>query len=282
VQVKLLARGQDVASVARLAIDEGAQVLGAAGGDGTISAVAAVAADSNRPLVVIPAGTRNHFARDLGLDITSPVPAVNAFVDGELARVDLGRVGSRTFVNNVCFGAYADALLTPGYREAKVRTLAAMAPGYLQGERSIPASLDTPEGTVEHPQLVLVSNNGYHLATPRYFGRRFSLATGLLGGILLKLGAPPPPPELLRRLRLLLRDGRQGGVMPPDEAAITWSAARITLNGTVAKLPAGIDGESVLLDLPVVCEIRPAALQILLPTGRPGLPPEPIAPGHEA
>ena len=84
---------------------------------------------------MIPAGTRNHFARDLGLDITNPASAVTALRAGDLALVDLGRVGSRVFVNNVSFGPYADALLTPGYREAKARTLAKNAPGYLGGQQ---------------------------------------------------------------------------------------------------------------------------------------------------
>ncbi|HEV8563249.1 MAG TPA: acylglycerol kinase family protein [Actinophytocola sp.] len=75
-QVRLTDPSQDAASLARIAIAEGARVLGVAGGDGTVSAVAAVAAEAQRPLVVIPAGTRNHFARDLGLDITDPASAL--------------------------------------------------------------------------------------------------------------------------------------------------------------------------------------------------------------
>src|SRR5215211_1147293 len=128
-QVALTGPDQDPASLARAAIAHGVRVLGVAGGDGTVSAVAAVAAEARRPLVVIPAGTRNHFARDLGLNITNPASAMTALRAGDPAQVDLGRVGSRVFVNNVSFGAYADALLTPGYREAKARTLAEVAPG---------------------------------------------------------------------------------------------------------------------------------------------------------
>jgi diacylglycerol kinase family enzyme len=107
-QVRLTGPDQDPASLARTAIAEGAGVLGVAGGDGTVSAVAAVAAEAHRPLVVIPAGTRNHFARDLGLDVSDPVSALTALRAGDPALVDLGRVGSRVFVNNVSFGVYAD------------------------------------------------------------------------------------------------------------------------------------------------------------------------------
>jgi hypothetical protein len=177
------------------------------------------------------------------------------------------------FVNNVSFGAYADALLTPGYREAKARTFAEIAPGYLDGQQWVDAVVDTPQGPVESPQVVLVSNNPYHISTLRHLGRRFALDVGELGGIVLKHPSGAPPPDLLPRLRRELR--RQGYAGPPGEGVITWTAARITLRGTAARLPAGIDGEAVLLELPVVCEIRPGALQVLLPRQRPGNPTRP-------
>ena len=268
-QVRLTGPDQDAASLAAAAIAEGATMLGAAGGDGTVAAVAAVAAEARRPLVVIPAGTRNHFARDLGLNIRNPAAAIAALRAGDPALVDLGRVGSRVFVNNVSFGAYADALLTPGYREAKARTFAEVAPGYLDGQQCVNATVDTPHGPVDLPQVVLISNNPYHTST-RYLGRRFALDTGQLGGIVLKRPAGAPPPDLLPRVRRDLR--RQGRAGPPGEGIITWTATRITLHGTAAQLPAGIDGEAVLLDLPIVCEIRPRALQVLLPARRPGIP----------
>jgi diacylglycerol kinase family enzyme len=266
-QVRLTGPDQDAASLARIAIAEGAGVLGVAGGDGTVAAVAAVAAEAGRPLVVIPAGTRNHFARDLGLNIRNPASALAALRTGEPTPVDLGQVGSRVFVNNVSFGAYADALLTPGYREAKARTFAEIAPGYVQGEQRVDAVVDTPEGPIDCPQVVLVSNNPYHIATVRQLGRRFALDTGRLGAIVVKRPAGPPPPDLLPRLRRELSQGHAG---PAGAGVITWMAARITLHGTTAQLPAGLDGEAVLLDLPIVCEIRPGALQVLLPrrTGR--------------
>lgn len=254
---------QDAASLARVAIAEGAKVLGVAGGDGTVSAVAAVASEAGRPLVVIPAGTRNHFARDLGLNLRNPASALTALHTGNATAVDLGRVGTRVFVNNVSFGAYADALLTPGYREAKARTFAAIAPGYLEGAERIDAIVDTPQGPVDGCQMILVSNNPYDLSTPRQLGRRSALDRGQLGGIAVKHPDGPPPPDLLPRLRRELR--RQGHAGPPGAGVATWTAARITLHGTAAQLPAGIDGEAVLLDLPIMCEIRPQALQVLLP-----------------
>ncbi|MGS2587132.1 diacylglycerol/lipid kinase family protein [Streptomyces hebeiensis] len=262
----------DAASLARTAVEEGARVLGVAGGDGTVSVVAAVAADTDRSLVVVPAGTRNHFARDLGLDLRDPGRALGALVDGEPTRVDLGVLGSRVFVNNVSFGMYADALLAPGYREDKPRAFAAVAPDYVKGKQWVDARVDTPWGTVEFPQVVLISNNPYHLATPRWLGRRFSLTTGQLGAIVLKRPTQAPP-DLLRHLRGELRQ-HERGAGPADEGAVTWSAPGITLHGDVQYLDAGIDGEAVRLPLPVLCGIRPGALRVLLPKDRPGIPPE--------
>ncbi|MEU6548355.1 diacylglycerol kinase family protein [Streptomyces sp. NPDC046859] len=262
----------DAASLARTAVEEGVQVLGVAGGDGTVSAVAAVAADTDRSLVVVPAGTRNHFARDLGLNLRDPGRALEALVDGEPARVDLGVLGPRVFVNNVSFGMYADALLEPGYREDKPRAFTAVAPDYVKGKQWVEARVDTPWGTVEFPQVVLISNNPYHLATPRWLGRRFSLATGQLGAIVLKRPTQAPP-DLLRHLRGELRQHKRGAG-PVGEGVVVWSAPGITLHGDVRHLDAGIDGEAVRLPLPVVCGIRPGALRVLLPKNRPGIPPE--------
>ena len=274
VRVLLTGPGQDAAALARRAIADGAEVLGVAGGDGTVATVAGVAADAGLPLVVVPAGTRNHFARDLGLDIRDPAGALVAVRDGEPLQVDLGTVAGRTFVNNVSFGVYADALLDPRYREAKAHALASAAGPYLEGRQWVDALVDTPEGTIDRPQVVLVSNNPYHLATPRCLGRRFALDGATLGAIVVKRPARPVPAPLPR----LLREAGERGATAGDEGLVTWSAPRITLHGAASTVAAGLDGEAVTLPLPLTCEVRPRALQVLVPFDRPGTPREPRAP----
>ena len=190
-QVRVTGPGRDAASLARAAVEQGAEVLGVAGGDGTVSAVAAVAVETGRPLVGVPVGTRNHFARDLGLDLRNPARALAALHDAEPVRVDVGVVGARVFINNVSFGVYAEALLDPGYRAAKARTLASIAPRYLEGQHRVEASVDTPADTVEFPQVVLVSNNPYHLSSLRCLGWRFTLGAGVLGAVVIKRPAAP-------------------------------------------------------------------------------------------
>ena len=109
----------DVAALARQAVADGADLLGVAGGDGTQALVAGIAAEHDLPFLVISAGTRNHFAMDLGLDRDDPAACLDALTDGVEQRIDLGVIGRRTFVNNASFGAYAEIVESPAYRDDK-------------------------------------------------------------------------------------------------------------------------------------------------------------------
>ena len=109
----------DVAALARQAVADGADLLGVAGGDGTQALVAGIAAEHGLPFLVISAGTRNDFALDLGLDRDDPATCLDALTDGEEVRVDLGVIEDRTFVNNASFGAYAEMVRSPAYRDDK-------------------------------------------------------------------------------------------------------------------------------------------------------------------
>ena len=125
----------DVAKVARDAVERGADLLGVAGGDGTQALVAGIAAEHGIPFVVISAGTRNHFALDLGLDREDPSACLSALSDGVELRVDLGVINGQTFVNNASFGAYAEVVETPAYRGDKLNTTLNTLPDLLQGHR---------------------------------------------------------------------------------------------------------------------------------------------------
>ena len=118
-----LAPGKDLEELVRSAVAGGADALAMAGGDGSQAIVAAVAAEHSLPFACVPAGTRNHFALDLGVDRDDVVGALDAFVDGGERVVDLADVNGRVFVNNVSLGIYAEAVQQPGYRNAKLRTL---------------------------------------------------------------------------------------------------------------------------------------------------------------
>ena len=115
--------GDDLETLVREAVARGADALAMAGGDGSQAIVAAIAAELGLPYACVPAGTRNHFALDLGVDRDDVVGALDAFVDGGERTVDLAEVNGRVFVNNVSLGLYAEAVQRTGYRDAKLRTL---------------------------------------------------------------------------------------------------------------------------------------------------------------
>jgi diacylglycerol kinase family enzyme len=103
VEVHALREGEDPGDVARAS---DADVLGIAGGDGSLASVAEVALERDLPFVCVPFGTRNHFARDLGLDRDDPIGALRGFAGSE-RRIDVGRADDRLFLNNVSLGVYA-------------------------------------------------------------------------------------------------------------------------------------------------------------------------------
>jgi hypothetical protein len=151
----------DVAALARQAVAGGADLLGVAGGDGTQALVAGIAAENDLPFLVISAGTRNHFALDLGLDRDNPAGCLDALTDGVEQRIDLGVIGGRTFVNNASFGAYAEIVESPAYRDDKRGTTLAVLPDLLTGHRGAQLTARAGPVTITGPQALLVSNNAY-------------------------------------------------------------------------------------------------------------------------
>ncbi|GAA0492428.1 hypothetical protein GCM10010361_67080 [Streptomyces olivaceiscleroticus] len=248
----------DVAGLARTAVAKGADLLGVAGGDGTQAVVAEVASSHDVPLLVIPAGTRNHFALDLGLDRDDPSKALDALRDGVELHVDLGRAGGRPFVNNVSFGAYAEVVQSPSYRDGKTRTIADMLPDFLAGHRGAHLTARTADVTMTGPQAVLVSNNPYGMGDATGLGRRPYLNGGTLGVIGVKVAGAAQAAALLRGQR---------------SAGLTRCTAKsVTVDADRPRIPVGIDGEALLLPTPLTCEVRPLALRVLVPRTRPGVP----------
>ena len=185
--------GEDLEEIVRGAVADGADGLAMAGGDGSQAIVAAVAAELDLPYACIPAGTRNHFALDLGVDRDDVVGALEAFGDGgRERRVDLAEVNGRVFVNNVSLGVYAEAVQRSGYRDAKLRTLLDTVPDALGPSG---AGLDlrwTGPGGHEHRSgaVILVSNNRYRFGAVGS-GTRPTIDDGLLGIAI--AGAPGRP-----------------------------------------------------------------------------------------
>jgi diacylglycerol kinase family enzyme len=250
----------DVAALARRAVAAGADLLGVAGGDGTQALVAGIAAEHDLPFLVISAGTRNHFAMDLGLDRDNPAACLDALTsDGVEQRIDLGIVGGRTFVNNASFGAYAEVVESPAYRDDKRGTTLQMLPDILNGHRGAKLSATAGDATVTGPQALLVSNNPYEGGDIAGLSRRSRLDTGTLGIVAVTVNSALQAATLLRGAR--------------GQGLTTLTTDEIVVDAEVPEIPVGIDGETVMMATPVRCTIRPKALRVRVPRDRPGVPP---------
>ena len=253
----------DVGALARAAVANGADLLGVAGGDGTQALVAGIAAEHDVPLLVISAGTRNHFALDLGLDREDPSRCLDALGDGVELRIDLGVIAGRPFVNNASFGAYAAIVQSPAYRDDKRRTTTEMLPDLLVGQSGPRLVARAENVTVEGPQAVLVSNNVYGTDDIAGLGRRARLDRGTLGMLAVTVQSAAQAAGLLR--------GR-------NSRGLTRLAGReVVIDADAAQIPVGVDGEALVLDTPVRCVVQPAALRVRVPRHRPGVPdPTPV------
>jgi diacylglycerol kinase family enzyme len=255
-----LRQGDDLERLVRDAVFDGADGLAMAGGDGSQAIVAMVAAEAGLPYACIPAGTRNHFALDLGVDREDVVGALDAFVDGGEREVDLAEVNGRVFVNNVSLGLYADAVQRPGYREAKMHTLLDTVPDVL-GPGSKPPALRWEGGsTGESAVAILVSNNPYRLGHALGSGTRPRLDQGELGVAV--LAAVNAGTDRASRTKLAQRQW-------------TTPEFEIQAEGPVA---AGIDGEAVQLESPLRFTTRPRALRVRIAPNHPGASPSALQP----
>jgi diacylglycerol kinase family enzyme len=264
----------DVAALARQAVDDGADLLGVAGGDGTQALVAGIAAQHDLPFLVISAGTRNHFAMDLGLDRERPDQGLEALTDGVELCLDLGDINGRTFVNNASFGAYAEIVQSPAYRDDKTGTTLQMLPELLSGRRG-PQLRVLIDGmlTIENPQAVLISNNPYEMGDLAGMGRRIRIDGGVLGVLAIRVANAGQAAKLVQ--------GRRAGALYQGEAH------EVVIEADTPTIPVGIDGEAVEMSTPVRCVIRPAALRVRVPRNRLEIPPprrpaEPMALVHHA
>ena len=250
----------DVASVAAAAVAT-ADVIGVAGGDGSMAPVAAVAARYDVPFVCVPAGTRNHLAFDLGIDRRDVVGALDAFRDGDERRIDMASVNGRVFVNNVSMGWYGKVVRSPEYRDAKAKRVLEMLPELL-GPRAPSSHLrfNGPDGRAFlGMHMLLVSNNPYELDRPTPHGKRNGIDQGTLGVV----AASPPLPAVVEE--------------PAGELHgwLEWATPTFRVDSESA-VEAGLDGEALTLPPPLLFQSLPLALRVRLGRGhglaRPWLP----------
>jgi diacylglycerol kinase family enzyme len=255
----VLQAGDDLLELAESAIARGAEVIGMAGGDGSQALVATVAARRDVAHVCVPAGTRNHFALDLGLDRDDVVGALDAFTDGVERRIDLARVNDRVFVNNASLGVYAKVVQSGAYRDAKLRTWTDMLPDLLgPNAEAIDLQFTTPDGTqCDDAPLVLVSNNPYELTHLSGAGTRERIDTGLLGIVAAQVRGADV--SKLVALELVGQAERYPGLL-------SWSSPEFEVRSR-GPVEVGLDGEALVLEAPLHFASMPGALRVRLPRG---------------
>jgi diacylglycerol kinase family enzyme len=234
--VHVLEPDDDLAELARAA---DADALGMAGGDGSLGTVAAVAVERELPFVPIPFGTRNHFARDLGLDVDDPLAALDAF-GGEERRVDFGRAGDRLFLNNVSLGLYAELVHRRERHRRRRDALARLRALLLLARDRGRSDHFIVDGERLDAHVVLVASNEYELDA-------FELGTrdALDGG----------------RLHLYVARG-----LTPR----SWeerACDHVTVDVDSHHVKAAVDGEPALFETPVEFRLDPRGLRVLVPPG---------------
>ena len=258
IETIVLEPGDDLRELAVAAAVRRPRVLGVAGGDGSQALIAQVSVDHGLPFACVPAGTRNHLALDVGLDVEDVVASLDAFVDGAEARIDLAYVNDRVFVNNTSVGVYADIVQSREYRDAKLMTSLNAIPNLLgPGGTRTAVAFEGLDGTVrQSSELLLVSNNPYELRRPLAVGTRPALDTGRLGIAQLEISSALAAAGLVS-LELLGRNSARVGFEQ-------WTAETFEVWGD-EPIVAAVDGEAMMLTQRIQFRIAPSALRIVLP-----------------
>jgi diacylglycerol kinase family enzyme len=272
----VLQPGDDLRALAEQAVAAGAPAIGVAGGDGSQAIVADVARTHDVAFVCVPAGTRNHFALDLGLDRTDVAAALDAFDEAVERRVDLATVGGRIFVNNASLGVYATIVQSAAYRNAKLATAAAMLPDLIGPDaRPFDLRYDGPDGSrAETADVLLVSNNPYTLRSLGNLGSRPRLDSGTLGIVAVRAERPQDVAALAV--------AEAAGAVTRFPGLREWTAETFRVEAS-EPVPVGVDGEAVRLAPPLEFRTLPGALRVRLPLRSPGaVRPGGVAPGARA
>jgi diacylglycerol kinase family enzyme len=268
----VLRPGDDLRALAEMAVADGADVIGMAGGDGSQALVADVARRHDVAHVCIPAGTRNHFALDLGLDREDVVAALDAYGPALERRIDLAQIGDRIFVNNASLGVYATVVQSDAYRDAKLGTTARMLPDLLgPGGKRFDLRFDRPDGSPRSSaDMVLVSNDVYRLESMTGFGTRPRIDDGLLGVVTVSVDRATDLPTLMS-LEAAGRIQRFHGYQ-------AWATPEFVVDSSEPLVDVGVDGEALRLQPPLRFRSLPGVLRIRIPLTAPGASPASIRP----
>ena len=256
-----LVDGASVASEAKAAVERGSTLVVAAGGDGSVSAAASALAGTEAELGVLPLGTLNHFAKDLEIP-TDVAKAVEAIGAGRTVAVDIGEVNGRPFINNASIGMYASliseraSMQRIGRGKWVAHGLAALRVWRRYRHHPVVLGIDGTRRAARTP-FVFVGNNEYYLSGLELGGRK-----ALEGGQLHVCMAPG-----------MSRRGVAWMILAAIFADVcrlqgfeSFTTKAVTLDASVPRVRASVDGEVVMLDNPLTFRIRPRALRVRVPS----------------
>ncbi|WP_428306403.1 diacylglycerol/lipid kinase family protein [Lacipirellula sp.] len=253
--------GDQLDDEARAAVKAGVDAVVAGGGDGTISTVAAALVGGQTPLGVLPLGTLNHFAKDLGISFDL-AEAAKVIAAGDARPVDLARVNDRIFINNSSVGVYARAVVDRDATRSRLKlskwpAMALAAMKTFVRAPMIQVRLDV-EGKVDHLKtpLIFVGNNRYRLDLLK-IGARDRLDEGVLSLYVARAQTR------LGMLKLLLNGAL--GRLEQDRDFETLYPREVWMETRRSRLHLAADGEVMRMEAPLHYEILPRALNVLLP-----------------
>lgn len=254
IAIEVLDGGDIAAAVARHA-DNPLVVVG--GGDGTLSAAASVLAGRRCAMGILPLGTRNHLARQLGVPLDLE-EAARVALRGQRKRIDLGAAGARIFVNNASFGIYTrfvrtrDGMRGPRWLDTAPATLHVLR--HMRAQQ-FPLRIDGLARTLVTP-LLFVGNNEYAI-DPGHLGERASLTDGELS--VYAVAAQHPLNLIAFAARALL-----GFARPERDFQLFAAARELVLDGD-GWVEGAFDGEIEVMPLPLVIRSLPGALGVVIP-----------------
>jgi diacylglycerol kinase family enzyme len=260
IQVFVTRRGEELPRLAARALDEKADPIVAGGGDGTVSAVAGAVAGTDAALAVLPMGTLNHFARDIGIPLDLEAAVRNLFT-GQVTQVDVGEVNGRVFVNNSGTGPYPHIVRQReeqqrrGHPKWVAFMIALWAVMRRYSRLRLNLRLDGPEALARLTPFLFVGNNRYELKRLE-IGRRMNLNAGRLWV------CSPPPGNRRQLMRMALRGmtGRAG-----DRELHCFEAQEFWANPRTRRINVSTDGEVSVMDSPLHYRIRAGALRVVVP-----------------
>jgi diacylglycerol kinase family enzyme len=258
----VLTRGAaDLKAAVTQAVEEGCEALVAGGGDGTINAAAAHLVGRDTRLGVIPLGTLNHFAKDLGIPLELEA-AAQVVLDGTVCQVDVGEVNGRIFLNNSSLGVYpAVVRLRQRYQSSGLgKWIAALwASLTVLRRHAFMGVRITAEGQamVRRTPFVFVGNNEYRMVG-LHAGSRESLAKGRLAVYVLNAE------RRIGLLRLAWQVLRKGADQVKELDLLTVEQAAIEPRRRQVQI--ALDGEVMVVATPLVYRVRPQSLHVYVPS----------------